>query len=112
MGKKEKMKRSWWISCLILFHSLSMAVTLKRDQAKPGPPSFPFEKGNGNFKPVLSERKRLPCMQSIRRKHGLTSDITNLVFICQPSLTAQEPIIKRCWHNKIVNDVMLVAVVS
>jgi len=45
--KKEKMKRSWWISCLILFHSLSMAVTLKRDQAKPGPPSFPFEKGNG-----------------------------------------------------------------
>jgi len=24
-----------------------MAVTLKRDQAKPGPPSFPFEKGNG-----------------------------------------------------------------
>jgi len=46
--KKEKMKRSWWISCLILFHSLSMAVTLKRDQAKPGPPSFPFEKGNGN----------------------------------------------------------------
>jgi len=32
-----------------------MAVTLKRDQAKPGPPSFPFEKGNGNFKPVLSD---------------------------------------------------------
>jgi len=28
---------------------------LKTDQAKPGPPSFPFEKGNGNFKPVLSD---------------------------------------------------------
>jgi len=22
---------------------------LKTDQAKPGPPSFPFEKGNGNY---------------------------------------------------------------